>query len=71
MDHAPTYYRHTLSEAEFCAARLELATGKDYVVERVGRSRYRIRPGRLLSAVSASMSHVLQEYPDGTSAISR
>lgn len=69
MDHAPTYYRHTLREAEFCAARLEFATGTEYVVEQVGKSRFRIRPGRLLSAVSASMSHVLQEYPDGTSAI--
>jgi hypothetical protein len=55
----PTYHRHTLAEAEFCAARMELATESSYSVERVGPSLYRIAPGRLIAAVS----HVLDEYP--------
>lgn len=66
-----TYHRYSLSEAEHVAARLELATGKPHVVTKVGRSRYQIRPGRLVSAMSMSHSHVLQEYPDGASVIAR
>lgn len=63
----PTYHRYGLKEAEHCAARLELSTGASYEVVRVGRERYQIRPGRLIAAISAS--HILQEYPDGTSVI--
>ena len=55
----PTYHRHTLAEAEFCAARAEFAADTAYSVERVGPSLYRIAPGRLIAAVS----HVLDEYP--------
>lgn len=50
-----TYFRHVLSEAEHLAARLELATGKNFVVENVGRDRWKISPGNVIAAISESM----------------
>jgi hypothetical protein len=51
-----TYFRHVLSEAEHLAARLEFATERNFVVEGVGRDRWKISPGNVIAAISESMS---------------
>lgn len=52
----PTYHRSSLREAEHAAARLELSTGHPYVVVRVAPSRWCIKPGRLVQAMSEAMT---------------
>lgn len=55
MDALPVYTMDNLQEAEFQAARLELATDRDYAVTVIGPSLFRVAPSRVVSAGSAAI----------------
>ena len=46
---------HDLREAEFAAARAELLTDLDHVVERDTPGCWLVRPGRMMTAISSSL----------------
>jgi hypothetical protein len=58
-----TYFRATLDEAEFTAARAEFATGASYAVALVNPSLYRIAPSRLVTVGSAAVDAYKEDTP--------